>query len=61
MNDTALSTDKSHPAQLDAFIQAYRYLLESGVEHEGAFSWVIQPVVCLLQSKNENIPADSDI
>lgn len=33
-NDTALSTDKSHPAQLDTFIQAYRYLLESGVAPE---------------------------
>lgn len=34
LNRTALSTGESHPAQLDAFIRAYRYLLEIDVKPE---------------------------
>lgn len=31
-DETALSTEKSHPAQLNAFTQSYQYLLANGVE-----------------------------
>lgn len=30
--ETALSTTASHPAQLNAFLAAYRYLLDSGID-----------------------------
>jgi acetyl esterase/lipase len=32
INDIALSTEKSHPAQLNAFTQSYQFLLDSGIE-----------------------------